>query len=62
MSVKDEEKYLEILRKVPSEKKLKSAFDLYDFARQRFTSEILRQNPRIDKSELKRIVREKFSS
>ena len=61
MPTENDGKYLEILRKIPPEKKLKSAFELYDFARQRITSEILRQNPKIDKYELKRLAREKFS-
>ena len=60
MLSQDEAKYLEILRKIPPEKKLKSAFELYEFARSRVTSEILRQNPQIDANELDRLVKEKF--
>ena len=58
----DDLNYLEIVRKIPSEKKLASAFELYEFAYTRASSEILRQNPQIKKSELNRILREKFSN
>jgi len=58
----EKEKHLEILRKIPSHKKLQSAFELYDFARQRVSSEILRQNPNISKKELSRLVNERFLS
>ena len=58
----EKEKHLEILRKIPSHKKLQSAFELYDFARQRVSSEILRQNPQISQEELKKVVNERFAS
>jgi hypothetical protein len=62
MSLKDEEKYFEILKKIPSNKKLESAFELYEFARARVASEIRRQNPHIKEPELNGLLKEKFSS
>jgi hypothetical protein len=62
MATKDEEKYLEIVRKIPSNKKLETAFELYEFARTRVASEILRQNPQIKKTELDKLLRERFAA
>jgi hypothetical protein len=58
----DENKYLEILRKIPIEKKLKSAFELYEFARNRIIAEIQRRNPTIAETDLKKMIQERFHS
>lgn len=62
MGIKDDEKQLEILKNLPTNKRLESAFELYEFARARVSSEIYRQNPQITVSELNRLVKERFSS
>ena len=62
MSVKDDEKHLEILRKLPTNKRLESAFELYDFARIRVASELRRQNPEMAEPELNKEVNKRFVS
>ena len=60
--VDTDDKYLEILRKIPAHKKLKAAFELYELARSRVAGEIRRQNPQMDETELNQLVIERFSS
>ena len=60
MTVKDDEKQLEILKNLPANKRLESAFELYEFARARVSSEIRRQNPQIDDSKLNQLVKDRF--
>lgn len=55
------EKQIEILRKKSTAERLKLAFDLYDFARLRVETEIIRQNPNLPKNEIKKILRKRFS-
>ena len=57
---RDEEKCLEIMQKIPTYKRIQASFDLYDFAKERITAELYRQNPHISASKLKDLVRERF--
>ena len=56
-----EEKQIEILREKSTAERLKLAFDLYDFARLRVETEIIRQNPNLPKNEIKKILHKRFS-
>lgn len=60
MNVTGEFKQLESLRRLKSFDKLRIAFELYDFARSRITSEIRRINPGITEQELLKKVNERF--
>lgn len=62
MASRDDDKYLEIIRSLSTDKKLQSAFALYDFGRNRVAAEIRRQNPEIDEIELKQRVNKRFCS
>jgi len=55
-----DDKYLQILRKIPSYKKLASAFGLYDFARERVFSQLRLENPQLSDKELKEFVNKRF--
>jgi hypothetical protein len=61
MPFDDDDKYLEIIKKIPSNKRLESAFELYEFARRRISSELRRQNPYINETEISKMVRERFA-
>ncbi|MBU0671811.1 MAG: hypothetical protein KJ732_02150 [Candidatus Margulisbacteria bacterium] len=60
MTSKDKEKHLEILKNLPTNKRLESAFELYEFARNRVASEIRRQNPQMEQSELNKEIYKRF--
>ena len=57
---KDQDKCLEILRKIPPYKRIQSSFELYDFAKERLTAELFLQNPQMSEQEVKKIVKERF--
>jgi len=61
MAVKDDKKHLEILRNLPTNKRLESAFELYDFARLRVASEVRRQNPQMNASEINNEINKRFT-
>ena len=52
--------YLDILRKMKGEKKLKTAFELYEIALNLCKQNILEQNPGITDKELKKMVFKRF--
>ena len=52
--------YLDILRKMKGEKKLKTAFELYEIALNLCTQNILEQNPGITDKELKKMLFKRF--
>ncbi|MFA4904883.1 MAG: hypothetical protein WC645_00015 [Candidatus Margulisiibacteriota bacterium] len=54
------DKQVEVLKKKTSAEKLKLAFGLFDFARQRIASEIFRLNPHVKPSELNQLVNQRF--
>ena len=62
MTSRDEDKYLDILRKIPTNKKLESAFELYEFARRRISSELRRQNPQASEMEISKLLKERFAA
>ncbi|HHT9106747.1 MAG TPA: hypothetical protein ACFYD7_12880 [Candidatus Wujingus californicus] len=55
-----EEVYLENLRKMGGEKKLKVAFQLYEMAINLCRQNIIKSNPRITETELKQKIFERF--
>lgn len=59
--MKDQDMQLEILRSKSPAERLKLAFGLFDFTRQRIAAEITRLNPRLSSSELNRLIGKRFS-
>ncbi len=57
----EQDKQVEILKRKSTAERLKSAFGLFDFARQRITAEIRRLNPQIKASELIELVNQRFA-
>lgn len=57
----EQDKQIEILKKKSTAERLKMAFDLFDFARQRIAAEIQRLNPQLKPSELNALVNQRFS-
>ena len=58
----NQEKYLEIVRKLPPYKKLEASFALYDFARERVAAELRLIKPQISEAELKNELKKRFVS
>ena len=55
-----ENKQVEIIRKKSPAERLELAFGLFNFARQRITAELHRQNPQITPQELNKLVSQRF--
>lgn len=56
MSIKDEKKYFEIMRKKTGEERLRIAMDLRDFVIKLAKESIKNQNPKISEEDLKKEV------
>jgi hypothetical protein len=56
----EQNQQVDILKKKSIAEKLKLAFGLFDFARQRIASEIFRLNPHLKPSELNQLVNQRF--
>lgn len=56
----DNMKQIESLRHLKPYQRIKTAFELYNFARSRIGAEIKRNNPDITKEELLKLLNERF--
>lgn len=52
--------YIKILREMTGERKLKTAFELYELARNLCRQSIIEQNPNISDTDLKRMLFKRF--
>jgi hypothetical protein len=61
MNREDNLKQIESLRRLKPYQRIKTAFELYDFARSRIAAQIKRNNPGITKKQLLNKLNERFT-